>query len=166
MNDTNCPASLRKFSLYRRNLISVAFPVDLTYRGSISLDIAGRRWRWRKQRRWPVAFVIRRVARCNVASARLYYTIQRWRILIESHDRSIKERLRDNVTSVSANEDRPRNYTWLHKRAMSFLWLKIIGRLSMRHYTGDNSVPRIDRLSSNFIFDTLRLRLNIDLYTA
>lgn len=100
-----------------------AFSVHSTRRGSISLDIAGRRWRWRKQRRWPAAFITRRVARCNIVFARLYYT-QGWRILIESHDRSIKER--HNVTFVSANEDRPRNHTRRHKCTMGFLWLKTI----------------------------------------
>jgi len=72
-----------------RNFIS---PVCAFLSSSVMIDLSEysgkRRWQ-RKQRRWPAAFVIhRRVARA--ASAR--YITRGWRILIESHERTVKVR--------------------------------------------------------------------------
>lgn len=131
--------------LFRTGAISSSrrFPV-LARLGSISPDIAftGRRWRRRKQRRWPAAFVIRWVARYNVSHPCGCTIIQGWRILIELHDRSVKAPPCDNVTSISANKDRPRIVRATINVPMGFLWLKTsvaargTAREVIRYYRG------------------------------
>lgn len=55
-----------------------------------------------------------------------------WRILIGSHDRSVKARHRDNVTSISANKARPR----IIRATIGIPWLKTSSRREIIRYRG------------------------------